>query len=88
MRLLLATAIFSGIGFAALAGPHCTNEPESTWLAEAKFLEQIQPFGFDVKVFKKTAGNCYEIYGYDQTGKRVEVYFNPITAKVVKSSDE
>jgi hypothetical protein len=31
-----------------------------------------------------TTGNCYEIYGQDKQGKRIEIYFNPITGDVVE----
>ena len=40
--------------------------------------------GYVVSVFKKTTGNCYEIYGKNASGKRVEVYFNPVTGEPIK----
>ena len=40
--------------------------------------------GYSINVFKKTSGNCYEIYGKDAQGKRVEVYFNPVTGDPIK----
>ena len=27
----------------------------------------------------KTDNGCYEVYGFDSTGRRVEIYFNPKT---------
>ena len=32
-----------------------------------------------IKTFKVTKNDCYEIYGFDKDGKRVEIYFNPET---------
>ncbi len=69
----------------AIAGPHCTDEPQSSWLTKAEMLDRIKTMGHQVDVFKKTGGNCYEIYGKDKSGKRVEVYFHPITGRIVKS---
>ena len=37
----------------------------------------------DIRTFKVTDGNCYEIYGYNKDGKKAEVYFNPVTAEIV-----
>ncbi len=28
---------------------------------------------------------CYEIYGFDKAGKKVEIYFNPETAAVLET---
>jgi len=87
MRILLAIAAVL-ISSPALAGPHCTDEPESKWLPEAEFREQIQSMGHEISVLKKTAGNCYEIYGKDAAGVRIEIYFNPITAEIVRSTED
>jgi hypothetical protein len=69
-----------------LAGPQCTGEPESAWLTKAEMMARIEQLGHRVEVFKKTKGNCYEIYGWDKAGKRIEVYFHPVTGEVIKSS--
>lgn len=85
MRFKLALAIVV-MSTPAFAGPQCTTEPESSWLSKSEMMDRIAKTSYVVDVFKKTTGNCYEIYGKDDTGKRVEVYFHPITGEVVKSS--
>lgn len=85
MRIKMTLAILV-ISSPAFAGPQCTNEPQDKWLTKADMMERIAKTHYAVDVFKKTKGNCYEIYGKDQTGKRVEVYFHPITGEIVKSS--
>ncbi|MGE0565383.1 MAG: PepSY domain-containing protein [Pseudolabrys sp.] len=67
----------------AIAAPPCTSEPKSKWLSEADFRAKIADRGYRYKNIK-IAGSCYEIYGRNKDGKRVEVYFNPITAAVVE----
>lgn len=70
----------------ALAGPKCTEEPKSAWLTEEAMKAKIAAMGYkDIKVFKTTSGNCYEIYGYDKDGKKVEVYFHPVTGAAVEA---
>lgn len=88
MRFLIATALGILLTVPAYAGPQCTNEPENTWLTEAQLRGRIQHMELEIIVLEKTSGNCYEIYGRDKTGKRVEIYFHPITAAVIKSSND
>ena len=68
----------------ALAGPNCTSEPKGKWLSESDMKMKIATLGYKYKVFKITTGNCYEIYGQDSAGKRIEVYFHPISGNVVE----
>ena len=70
----------------ANAGPTCTTKPASHWLSEAKMKAKIGTSGYTIDVFKKTKGNCYEIYGRTEDGRRVEVYYHPITGAVVKET--
>ena len=86
MRFLLAMTLIVSAA-PALAGPQCTNEPVSAWVPQAEFQKKIVAAeGYQIQVFKVTAGNCYELYGRDKTGKRIEIYFHPVTAAIVKTS--
>ena len=77
----LALTILSG---SALAGPTCTSEPKEKWLSEDAMKAKIAELGYKYRIFKVTTGNCYEIYGQDKAGQRIEVYFHPITGNVVE----
>lgn len=83
MKLLIAlfALSFSGV---AMAGPECTKEPKDKWKDQKAFEQSLKDQGYKIKVFKVTDGNCYEIYGWDKAGKKVEIYFNPITGEKVK----
>lgn len=63
--------------------PHCTTEPRSAWLSSDDMRSRAAAMGYAVDVFKTTSDGCYEIYGRDHTGKRVEVYFDPVNAEIV-----
>lgn len=67
-----------------MAGPKCTSEPKETWQDQSKFQKSLTDQGYKIKKFKVTDGDCYEIYGWNKAGERVEIYFNPITGAIVK----
>lgn len=73
---------------AAIAGPKCTDEPESKWLTEAQMTAKFQALGYkdDVKKLHVSKGKCWEIYGHDKAGKRVEIYFHPITGEIAEAN--
>jgi len=66
------------------AEPNCTSEPKAKWLSESEMKAKIASLGYKFQIFKVTSGNCYEIYGRDAAGKRIEIYFHPISGEVVK----
>lgn len=78
---LLVTGLLAGT--AALASPTC-DVPKERWMKEEAFKSKIAAQGYDIKTFKVTKGNCYEIYGTDKAGKKVEIYFNPETAEILE----
>jgi hypothetical protein len=83
-RILLATAALICLSGSAFAGPTCTSESKDKWMSESAMKAKIVELGYKFKVFKITTGNCYEIYGQDKSGKRIEVYFHPVTGSVVE----
>ena len=85
-KTTFAVALFSLFAAAAHASDKC-NEPKETWINEADFKARLEAEGYQIKKFKVDDG-CYEIYGTNKEGQKVEVYFNPATAEVVKSKTE
>jgi hypothetical protein len=84
--LLTASLALTLVAGPALAGPKCTGETKDKWLSEEVMKQKIAEMGFkDIRTFKTTSGNCYEIYGHDKDGRKAEVYFNPVDASIVKS---
>lgn len=83
--LLAAVALFPAAALAS-SSVICTTEPQSKWIPEAEMKNRIAAMGYKFDAFKKTSGGCYEIYGRDPAGRRVEVYFDPVTGAVAKSS--
>ncbi|TWI12505.1 PepSY domain-containing protein [Aerolutibacter ruishenii] len=72
---------------AAFAGPKCTDAPRSEWMPEKTMQDRITKAGYTIDKFK-VSGTCYEIYGKDKTGRRVEIYYDPTDGSVVKERDD
>ncbi len=79
--LLLLLAIS---GTNAFAKKNCTDEPKEKWMKEEDFRKKAEEMGYTIRKFKQP-GSCYEIYGTNKEGKKVEVYFNPVDGSVVKA---
>jgi len=81
-KILFALVLASPLAF---AGPECTTADKAQWQDQAKFQESLVAQGYKIKKFKVTKGNCYEIYGWNKDGKKVEIYHDPVSGKPVKS---
>lgn len=75
--------IAAAASLTAMAGTYCTPHPESERIPPAKFQAQLKQQGYQIKRFK-TEDNCYEIYGKNKAGQKVEIYFDTKTGKIVK----
>lgn len=84
----LAALVLVTFGLSACSVEHqttmCTDADRAEWMSEDAFNAMIQAQGYQVNEFKVTDGNCYEIYGFDSDGNKVEIYFNPVDGAIVK----
>ena len=78
---LLALLALSG---AALADADCARQDRSAWMPESQFREQMKRQGVQITKFRITPGNCYEIYGFDRDGRKLEIYYDPVDARPVE----
>jgi hypothetical protein len=91
-RIRIATitvaVLAASMASSAFAGPSCTEEPQTKWLTEQQMTEKFTALGMrdDVKKLHVSKGKCWEIYGHDKSGKKIEVYFHPITGAIVEQN--
>ena len=85
MKLLLA--LFTLMPLQALAGADCPVYPKSEWASEDTLKQALNEEGYTIKKFK-VDGNCYEIYGRNKQGKKVEIYFDTKTLAIIKAEVE
>lgn len=84
----LVPIVLAFVGGAAVAGPACTDEPQSKWLTEVQMTKIFSDLGYrdDVKKLHVSGGRCWEIYGHDKQGRKVEIYFHPISGAIVQAN--
>lgn len=88
MRSLSLILVLFFVSSCTKQGTQCTSEPQEKWQEQEGFKQNLLSQGYKIKVFKVTKGKCYEIYGWDKEGQKVEVYFNPVDGAVVKKEIE
>ena len=75
----------------ALPGAHatglatCDSGAKETWQPQAKLEQMLKAKGWTVRRVK-VDGGCYEVYGLDDKGQRVEAYFHPLTLAPVPTT--
>jgi hypothetical protein len=80
---IVACIVMSLVGLAT-AGPVCKVPPEK-WMKEGDFRFNLKRQGYLIKTIKKVNG-CYEVYGLDPFGQRIQILFNPETAMPLVSN--
>ncbi|TCK04721.1 PepSY domain-containing protein [Marinobacterium mangrovicola] len=83
--LALAAIAFGAVSSNAFAKDLC-DVPEEQWQSMEAFEQAITDKGWKIKKAKVDDG-CYEVYGWDENGEKVEAYFNPKTFELVKMDD-
>lgn len=84
MRILLTLTVMLLSTGIAHAKKNCTSEPKEKWMKVEDFKQKVTAEGYKIRKFKRP-GTCYEIYGTDKNGNKVEIYFNPVDGSMVKS---
>lgn len=68
----------------SLADTECARPDRSAWMPESQFREQLKRQGVQITKFRITPGNCYEIYGFDREGRKLEIYYDPVDVQPVE----
>lgn len=84
MKKLAFAVLAAAFSSTALADAKCEKHPKEEWMKESDAKAKIEAQGYRIKVFK-VSGQCYEIYGTNKEGKKVEIYYDAKTLDVVKS---
>ena len=87
-RLLISTAAVLMLAAPAFAEDlKCDVPDQTTWMSQEDLTAMYVEQGYEVKNIKIDAG-CYEIYGLDAKGERVEIYVDPVTGEPVNAMSE
>lgn len=88
--VLAASALFGAAGNAAADNDElkCTQADKSTWMSEDATKDLLMKQGYqEVRKIKVTEGQCYEVYGINAKGEKVEVYLDPTNGNVMAEED-
>lgn len=81
-------AAFAGVAAADNDELKCTGAAQSAWMSEDAAKDLLKQQGYqEVRKIKVTEGNCYEVYGIDAKGEKVEVYLDPTNGNLVAKED-
>lgn len=84
-KFLLSTVAVVMLAAPAFAEDMKCNVPDqTTWMSQEDLTTMYVEQGYEVKNIKIDKG-CYEIYGINDKGERVEIYVDPVTGEPVKS---
>lgn len=61
----------------------CPQSPKAEWQPPTALQEKLAKDGWTVRRMELTP-SCYEVYGKDPQGKRVEAFFDPKTLERVE----
>jgi len=84
-RFFLSAALTaaSAAAFAQHGNISCTPDtPKAEWRGQMELQKTLEARGWKVRQVK-TYNNCYEVYGFDEKGARVETFFHPKTFEKV-----
>lgn len=63
----------------------CDSGPQAGWQSQATLEKKLLEQKWQVRRIK-VDGGCYEVYGINDKGERVEAYFHPVTLAPVPTS--
>jgi hypothetical protein len=81
MVILAAAVAAAAAGTPAHAtGKMTCDAPQAQWKGMDALQTELKKQGWEVRK-AKVDGGCYEVYGTDPDGNRVEAYFHPVSFK-------
>ncbi|WP_174874837.1 PepSY domain-containing protein [Vogesella oryzae] len=84
MKKLLAASLMAVVASAAFASVPCPAQPAAKWQKEADFRQLLEKQGYRISKLE-VSGNCYEVYGRNKEGNKVEILFDPVSGKPLRS---
>jgi len=89
MNRVLLVAMLGSIVIASQANATgmatCNSGPQAGWQSEDALKAKLIAQGWSIRRIK-VDGGCYEVYGINEKGQRVETYFHPVTFEHVLTS--
>ena len=82
-RFALSVLLASVAGIGSAAAAETCSVLQAEWQPKEVLQQKLEAEGWKIKTIKIDQG-CYEVYGTDGAGKRMETYFDPKSFEVMK----
>lgn len=82
-HFVLAASLIALSAVGAQAADLCKSYEQSQWMTKEAITAKVTAMGYEIRKLG-TEDGCYEVKG-TKDGKRVEAYFDPVTAELVKT---
>ena len=66
----------------------CTSAPQAEWRSLDDVKTAAEALGYKDVRKVEVEDRCYEAYAFDKDGRRVEIYFDPVSLKIVRVKDK
>lgn len=86
LRKTLILALLTVVPATATLASELCSVPDAEWRPQAELEADLTGKGWTISNVKKEDG-CYEVYGTNDKGEKVEVFIDPKTFEVVGSDD-
>jgi Uncharacterized conserved protein len=86
-RSILALLLLAAVPTLGHAAADCEAHPKDQWMNPDKLKATLADAGYKIKKFK-VDGECYEMYGWNDKGQKVEIYMDTVTGRPVKAHIE
>lgn len=83
--IVAAGLLLASLGTFAQHAERCEPIPKTEWRPQADLEKKLKNEGWTVSRVKIENG-CYEVYGKDAKGKKMETFFHPKTFEVVTAA--
>ena len=78
VAVVVAVLMLAASGAHATGVATCDAGAKEGWQSQEKLTAVLKEKGWQVRRIK-VDGNCYEVYGMNEKGEKVEAYFHPRT---------
>ena len=80
--IVAASLLMASLGALAQHAERCEPIPKTEWRPQAELERKLKNEGWTINRVKIENG-CYEVYGRDAKGRKMETFFHPKTFEVV-----
>ena len=80
LTIIVSLLVLAPFMAGATGAYECEPTERDSWITKEELITGLEESGWSIR-FVKEDGGCWEVYGQDSEGRRVEGYFHPVTGE-------